>query len=309
MHTHQYPWHSPDLDLAVKDLLKHRHIHTAHTASTNSALIELVVSHALAQDLPHLFTTDTQSAGKGQHGRAWANGAGNVFLSLYVPMTNAKNTPNPLSLGRLSGVLSLLIGVQICQLPSIAKYNECAATQNLTAKNLAKIGVKWANDIGYYQQKTFHKLAGILIEPVFCQQAKSLVGVVIGVGLNVRTTPALKSTHAMPYFATSLSEILANSGIACPSAHEMYAPLTQLLALALARCNTLTHDDSQMTAFITEFNALHLLHNQPIALHGAPHTPSDAQIGTCTGINHDGALLFAKDGVQTPIFAGSVQLV
>ena len=145
--------HLPDLN--------HRHL--ISSSSTNSELIADVQNGRLNATEMHLLTAETQSAGRGQHGRSWQSPRGNVYLSLYHPV----HMP-------ISGLLSLIIGVELAKMPIIQTLNE-----QLRAQGLTTIGVKWANDLGFYsyqadlepakleiQTQPFNKLAGIVIEPV-----------------------------------------------------------------------------------------------------------------------------------------------
>ncbi len=113
--------------------LNHRHL--VSSGSTNSELISEVQAGALDATQMHLLTAETQSSGRGQHGRSWQSPRGNVYLSLYHPV----HTP-------ISGLLSLIIGIELAKMPVIQTLNE-----QLRAKELTPIGVKWANDLGFYQ--------------------------------------------------------------------------------------------------------------------------------------------------------------
>ena len=193
----------PFESLELEHLPKLNHRHLASSGSTNSELIAALQNGRLNAAEMHLLTAETQSAGRGQHGRSWQSPRGNVYLSLYHPV----HMP-------ISGLLSLIIGVELAKMPVIQVLNE-----QLRAQGLATIGVKWANDLGFYSKQysqqhsfqkqsepksndaalkplestkqtlPFHKLAGILIEPV--TKSGKLVGVVMGVGLNVQATPKL----------------------------------------------------------------------------------------------------------------------
>ena len=113
--------------------LNHRHLFSS--GSTNSELIAAVQGGTLNAHEMHLLTADTQSAGRGQHGRSWQSPRGNVYLSLYYPV----HMP-------ISGLLSLMIGIELAKMPVIQTLNE-----QLHAQDLTPIGVKWANDLGFYQ--------------------------------------------------------------------------------------------------------------------------------------------------------------
>ena len=144
-------------------VLNHRHV--VSSPSTNSELIDAIRDGALCAGEVHLLTAETQTAGRGQRERSWQSPRGNVYLSLYHPVQMP-----------VSGLLSLIIGVELAKMPIIQMLN----TQ-LQAQGLTPIGVKWANDLGFYNtqetdkntQETdenliyFSKLAGILIEPVW----------------------------------------------------------------------------------------------------------------------------------------------
>lgn len=173
-------------------------MHFANIDSTNSQLINGITSNVLNHQKIHLFTADHQSAGRGQYGRTWVSNKGNVFLSLYIPIGKSQY-----HLHQLSGMLSPVMGLALSQLPMIKAINQIRKNHQLSP-----IGVKWANDVGFYDDKVgiFKKLAGILIEPIFKKlNGKSvLVGVVVGVGLNVNSTPVIKNGL---YQAVSLKDL------------------------------------------------------------------------------------------------------
>ena len=108
--------------------LNHRHV--ASSTSTNSELIAALQDGTLDAATVHVSTAETQSAGRGQHGRSWQSPRGNVYLSLYHPV----HMP-------VSGLLSLIIGLELAKMPVIQTVNG-----QLQAQGLTPIGVKWAND-------------------------------------------------------------------------------------------------------------------------------------------------------------------
>ncbi len=200
--------------------LAHRHV--AVSASTNSELIAAVKSGVIDSHRPYMLTASTQTAGRGQHGRTWQSPTGNVYLSLYYPL----EVP-------LSGLLSLMIGYHLTRLPIIQGIN-----RQLRQLGLPSIGIKWANDIGFYESfdkgfyeeakstainkvptLRFNKLAGILIEPIWV--GTRMTGVVVGVGLNVVQAPLLTKAkqEALNYNAVSLSQL-----IACASKQPHHSP-------------------------------------------------------------------------------------
>lgn len=208
------------------------HRHVDHSHSTNSQLIEEICQNKLDANKVHLLTAGRQSAGRGQHGRHWQSPTGNLYLSLYCPTplyTQALNSqvpqhnwtndstssslsllPQPPKSPQLSGMLSLCVGYALTSLPFVQNLNE-----RLLANHHPKIGVKWANDLGFYLpvpdshsssipiQKSklpipfykFYKLAGTLIEPVWLEG--KLLGVVVGVGMNINVAPTISTTPAI----------------------------------------------------------------------------------------------------------------
>ena len=214
--------------------LTHRHV--TSSASTNSELIEAVQDGTLNATELHLLTAESQSAGRGQRGRSWQSPRGNVYLSLYHPV----HMP-------ISGLLSLVIGVELAKMPVIQTLNKQLRVQGLTP-----IGVKWANDLGFYQNPPksddaeldtqiiqFNKLAGILIEPVW--KAGKLVGVVMGVGLNVQATPKLtaETCEGMSYQAISLQDIYgmleSDNTNSLPTLQTLYQQISEALLAAMTR--------------------------------------------------------------------------
>ncbi len=129
--------------------------------STNRYLVELARTHAKTGSV---CFAESQTAGKGRHGRQWVSPFGkNIYLSILWRFNN--------DLSCLSG-LSLAVGV--------------AVVRSLNALGINDIGLKWPNDI-VWQGK---KLAGILIE--VSGEASGQCTAVIGLGLNV----CLAAKHA-----------------------------------------------------------------------------------------------------------------
>ncbi len=126
--------------------------HFANLSSTNDWLKE-----ASRQGLPEwsLALADSQTAGRGRHGRAWASPRGNLYLSVLLrPRLPADRV----------GLLPLLAGVAVA---------ETAGAWGIEAR------LKWPNDVVVGGQK----LAGILVEGV--SGGGGLEAAVVGVGLNL----------------------------------------------------------------------------------------------------------------------------
>lgn len=197
------------------------HHHLAVCSSTNSELMQSVNTAKIDPSQPYMLTAGMQTAGRGQRARTWQSPIGNIYLSLYHPL----QVP-------LSGLLSLVIGFHLTRLPIIQQIN-----RQRRAVGLPSVGVKWANDIGYYDvppssqpptqpadqvspqplrtdRSSFNKLAGILIEPVLTNN--QITGVIVGVGINIEAAPLLSETtkEGMDYQAISLTQIIKETQLA-----------------------------------------------------------------------------------------------
>jgi BirA family biotin operon repressor/biotin-[acetyl-CoA-carboxylase] ligase len=124
--------------------------------------------------------SETQSAGRGRHGRSWASPpGGNIYLSLawHYPVTVAD----------LSG-LSLALGV--------------AATRAIADIGAPDIGLKWPNDLVWNDRK----LGGILVELHSRQQRGHQV--IAGIGINTHLTTSQAVGINQPW--TDLTRILGH---------------------------------------------------------------------------------------------------
>lgn len=274
------------------------HRHFERIGSTNSQLLADIGAGVLDPCSHHLYTADEQTAGRGQHSRSWVSGAGNVFLSLYTPMRRFARCDG---LERLSGLLSLSVGLSLSQMACVQRINA------VSEPSMPSVGVKWANDLGFYDDgQLFNKLAGILIEPVYALIDGQMVcaGVITGVGLNVASAPMIRDGL---YRATCLADLyrLAQLGEP-PTARMLFAPMCQAICQAVLRCNTLA-DGEAMTQFVTQFDAAHLLTDMAVQIFIRDEMDTAAHSGVCVGISEQGALLLENDGKVQPIFAGMVQ--
>jgi len=134
--------------------------------STSSALKR----RAAAGDIDRVvIAAETQSAGRGRHGRAWIDQpGGSLLFSLgWRPGGDAAG---------LAG-LSLAVGVAVCR--------------TLEAQGLSGVRLKWPNDVLH----NHCKLGGILVETVTGDGGLS---VTLGIGLNVLLDEALRASIAAP---------------------------------------------------------------------------------------------------------------
>lgn len=306
--------------LPITNLLELNHRHVTSSASTNSELIEALQSGSLDIDKKHLLTSDSQSAGRGQHGRSWQSPRGNVYLSLYHPI----HIP-------VSGLLSSIIGVELVKMPAIQELNEQLLTQGM-----APVGVKWANDLGFYNQRQnesalgndkpenqtlfFSKLAGILIEPV--SQRGKLIGVVIGVGLNVQATPklTLKTREGMRYQAISLQDIanmieLTSNSSSLPELQSLYKQMSKALIAAMTRfeylhLERLNSHTYYLDNFLEQFDSMDLLAGLHLQITQEYNGQTNILTGHACGIDKHGCLqLHQDDGCISKIFTGRIEVI
>ncbi|MFK3916498.1 biotin--[acetyl-CoA-carboxylase] ligase [Psychrobacter sp. NPDC078501] len=315
--------------------LNHRHV--ASSASTNSELIEALQNGSLDVATVHVLTAEAQSAGRGQHGRSWQSPRGNVYLSLYHPV----HMP-------ISGLLSLIIGLELAKMPIIQTLNE-----QLQAQGLTPIGVKWANDLGFYQQAQsqseelpkeqsitdssvldsvlnsnvanqrtlpFNKLAGILIEPV--TKAGRLVGVVLGIGLNVQAAPKLttQTSEGMSYQAVSLQDINERLPLETRSASlsdlpMLYQQMCKALMAAMTRFEHLgteqpTGHTYYLDSFLEQFATMDALSGLRLRVTQDYNNEEKVITGIACGVDTHGCLQLRQDsGKISTLFTGRIDVI
>ena len=299
--------------------LNHRHV--ASSASTNSELIEALQNGSLDVATVHVLTAETQSAGRGQHGRSWQSPRGNVYLSLYHPV----HMP-------ISGLLSLIIGLELAKMPVIQTLNE-----QLQAQKMTPIGVKWANDLGFYptqeahlvpsnnaaaNQRTlpFNKLAGILIEPV--TKAGRLVGVVLGIGLNVQAAPKLttQTSEGMSYQAISLQDInerlpLETRSASLPDLPMLYQQMSKALMAAMTRFEHLgieqpTGHTYYLDSFLEQFAMMDALSGLRLRVTQDYNNEEKVVTGIACGVDTHGCLQLRQDsGKISTLFTGRIDVI
>lgn len=290
--------------------------HLSVTDSTNSQLINAMLAsfrqvggvghntpHAAMdwQAQPHYarpyrLTADHQRAGRGQHGRTWQSPQGNLYYSLYIPSQGyaddaARHTG--LALARpLDGRLSLCVGYQLAQM--LANKGIATTRHHSAASSL---GVKWVNDIGWYIGADFCKLAGILLEPVTADG--KMLGVVVGVGINLAHAPVLPQQTAIDYRAVALADVLPAQQL--PPLAKLAQAVDGALAVAIAQFNGL-YDSQAVQAFCQQFAAVDLLFGKRVQVWP---TQGDAppMVGVGQGIDAAGCLQIrlADSGNRAPI--------
>ncbi len=164
----------------IRDQVLRSCVYTHSTASTNTvALGEMNGKEFNDQDLPRLYLTDIQTAGRGRLGRTWSTGDDSLAFSILIRNANFES---------LTGIpLSLAAGIATAE--ALDAFLSPRATQ-----------IKWPNDV-YVAGK---KVAGILVE--VNQRYPTLA--VVGIGINIHTAPSLESMQAAVE-AASLSEFVS----------------------------------------------------------------------------------------------------
>ena len=126
----------------------------------------------------YIVTADYQTSGRGTKGRSFLSEEGGVYLSMLTFYQNFKS----------KDVFLLLAQAAVAVCETLAYYG-------------IESVIKWSNDI-YVQDK---KIAGILIENVFCGEGVS--SSVIGIGLNVTNTLSSEIKN----IATSMREAMGKT--------------------------------------------------------------------------------------------------
>lgn len=299
------------------------HRHQSDSLSTNSQLITEIKDAHLDATRPHLLTADRQSGGRGQHGRSWQSPKGNIYLSLYLPMTQP-----------ITGLFSLIVGFELAMMPVIQQLN----TQ-LFAQGKPTIGVKWANDLGFYDptdndnpesnltvrdnplaaDKTtankllFNKLAGILIEPIW--QHGKLIGCVIGVGINILATPLLttETLEGMSYRAISLADLWPQDSanpIASLALADLYEQVAQALIAAYTRFEQMRNTPSRVDDFVQLFAQVDALAGRHLQVHRQIQEVEETLSGVASGISPHGCLqLRLDDATLMSLFTGRIDVL
>jgi len=219
----------------------------------DSTSSELLRRSAAAPDLS-MVLAETQSAGRGRRGRAWLSPPG---LNLYLSCLKRFDS----GFAALAG-LSLAIGVIVLR--------------TLESLDVAGAGLKWPNDVlAAVPGQAAGKLAGILVE--LSGEYQGPCAAVIGIGLNLRLTEALRAQAGQP--ACDLATL---AGGTPPDRNRTAAALIAALATGLAQ-----FERDGFAAFADEYARHDLLRDRPLRLSGA----GGERDGTGAGVDGRGALL------------------
>jgi BirA family transcriptional regulator, biotin operon repressor / biotin---[acetyl-CoA-carboxylase] ligase len=256
--------------------------------STNS---ELMRRARAGQCEPILLVAKTQTAGRGQRGRAWHSPAGaSLTFSLGLPLA-------PVAWGGFSLAVGLAVvqGLQAV-LSSFAPGGTDAPASELSTplpiSPASRLGLKWPNDIWLDGSR---KLGGILVETVSLSAhtqvpqvpqvphvqtpaRAALRFVVIGVGLNVAPCPNM-AVDTPPAWLQELSPHAS-----APDVLLHLAPALVAVVQAFAR--------SGFAPLHQQYAAVDVLQNRQVVLQrlGADGACLPDESGTALGVNAQGAL-------------------
>ena len=233
--------------------------------STNTRLLALGPPPLGRADV---VMSELQHAGRGRRGRPWvAPFGGSIALSLNWSFTDAS---------RANPALSLCVGVAIARA--------------LQRSGAAGIELKWPNDIWFDDRK----VGGILIE--VRAEAGGPAHVVIGVGLNVRLSPAMRAQiEASGVKAAAVADACS----APPSRNFIAGAIIDALLSMLA-----DFERDGFSGFREAWTALDALRDRP-----AQVLMGEAVIcGTARGVDAHGALRLERDGRVQEFVSGEVSL-
>ncbi|WP_426700912.1 biotin--[acetyl-CoA-carboxylase] ligase [Rhodanobacter sp. Col0626] len=206
-----------------------------------------------AKDLS-VILAETQSAGRGRRGREWLSPPGmNLYLSCLKRFEPG--------FAALSG-LSLAIGVIVLRA--------------LGDLGIDGAGLKWPNDVlAVAGGQPAGKLAGILVE--LSGEYQGPCAAIIGIGLNLRMTPALHKQAGQP-----ACDLAALTGDSPPDRNRVAAALIAALAGGLRQ-----FEQEGFAGFVADYARYDLLRDRRLQLSGALGTFE----GIGAGVDARGALL------------------
>jgi BirA family biotin operon repressor/biotin-[acetyl-CoA-carboxylase] ligase len=209
-----------------------------------------------------IVLAETQSAGRGRRGRSWLSPPG---LNLYVSCLKRFDA----GFSALSG-LSLAVGVVVMR--------------TLEQLGIAGAGLKWPNDV--LAAATIGlggKLGGILVE--LSGEYQGPCAATIGIGLNLRLTPALRAQAGQP-----ASDLASLAGGTPPDRNLVAATLITELLHGLQQ-----FERDGFAGFTDDYARHDLLHGKPIGLSSAAGEFS----AFANGIDARGALLVRMPDGET----------
>ena len=181
---------------------------------------------------------------------------------------------------------------------------------------------RFSLDSGQAHQRTlpFQKLAGILIEPV--TKSGKLVGVVLGIGLNVKAAPTLtaQTSEGMSYQAISLQDIYAvlqpaTQATRLPDLQTLYQQMSKALMAAMTRFEHLaiekpTGHTYYLDGFLQQFAAMDALAGLRLRVTQDYNNEKKVMTGVACGVDTHGCLQLQQDnGKISTLFTGRIDVI
>lgn len=235
--------------------------------STNSHTLRRIQSGnmQLQQGRSYACLAEMQSAGRGRRGRSWTSPFGH---NLY--MTLCREFPS--GAGGLDG-LSLAVGT--------------ALASALQHWGVVGLGLKWPNDL----LCAGRKLAGVLIE--ISGDVTGVCQVVIGVGMNLKRSPALMDSVSQPWI--SLEEI----GFDCSLRNQLFGTVLEHMLVALDR-----FQKEGFAVFARDWSRFDMTVGRDLVLGSASGEVS----GVGCGVDASGALLLRTETGLHRFVGGEITL-
>ncbi|MDN5802329.1 MAG: biotin--[acetyl-CoA-carboxylase] ligase, partial [Psychrobacter sp.] len=153
-------------------------------------------------------------------------------------------------------------------------------------------------------------------------QAGKLVGVVMGVGLNVQATPKLtaQTCEGMSYQAISLQDIERilepkAPASSLPSLRELYQQMSKALMAAMTRFEHLglekpTGQTYNLDSFLKQFDSMDALAGLRLRVTQEHNGKTDSITGYACGIDTHGCLQLRQDnGNISALFTGRIDVI
>ncbi len=227
------------------------------------------------------YVADSQTQGRGQHGREWISPDGGIYLSAVFPDL-------PQYMHRYIPLVSALAIARLIMRPwFVSPWLPGPPKLDIAFTN---VHVRWPNDVLFNGKK----IAGVLSESITMGHRAVAV---VGVGMNVNTDPAILNSALTPY-STSL-------------ARELGSPVDKIKVN-----NALLHNLEECIDAVTngQWPVLHREICDRDYLRGRTvEISADNKIlrGTGAGIADDGALLLAMPTAREPvtIYSGTISTI
>jgi BirA family transcriptional regulator, biotin operon repressor / biotin---[acetyl-CoA-carboxylase] ligase len=143
-----------------------------------------------------IIIAEKQKKGRGQYGKKWTSFKGNLFVSIFFPITKIN-----LSLKKLTEINCLLV------------------KKLISSFYKGKILIKKPNDLLIKKKK----ISGILQETLLCSGEKFII---IGIGINLTKNPKIKDYPATNLLELTNIKITSNNAmIKLKRIYEKYIPI------------------------------------------------------------------------------------